>query len=462
MTVQNTKNKVIVPSLYGNREIVSTEFMVLNKNTLTFQISKASRSLQNLMCNKAEDIFYSIQETRIDKWLDYFRGAGENLKNKIETLDSTLTDVLYKVSLSSGIPSYRLKKAYLSLAMKMIDMPEILKHQNLTNELTIFDKKGFIHRSWKYIPRASTVAIQVPGNYPTINITWLTALAMKRPVLLSTSLKDPLTPFYLAKLLFEEGIPNHSISIVCNDFTVFAKRGGQRLIYDEMFSKLNNDVIALQTKQYHKGQSKLVLLRQNKINFYKIASMIMQGSGRLCTNPSSILVTNNESDVAKSLAKEINKYKIYGLQDEHAIVPAFDNHTELNKINKLIKDAILEGAIDMSEYVTKQPLIIEKEGNYFLRPTVLLVDIDHSIYGKELPFPFVTVSKCEKKQIPIYCKFSLIVSLIGNCFDLYNKLIYEPTIDKVFSENNFDRGYNVYDAHEEHLLDFLFKKKTIC
>lgn len=461
--MQTINNKVVVPSLYGGREIINEESEVIENDIVKIQISKAPRSLKNLMCNKAKDTFETLQGIPSEEWYGYFVNAGYELQQKLKVMHTDLINVLYNSSLSSGIPISRLKKAYLNLAKKMINISEILKHQTLVDEVAIYEKDGFTNRSWRYIPRAFTVAIEVPGNYPSINITWLTALGLKRPVLLSTSPKDPFTPLFLARILHNAGVPDGAINIVCNDFSVFSKRAGQRLLYSNFLDGIvTNDDIALKNKKYHHGKSKLVILNNDRINYTRIAAMIMKGSGRLCTNPSSILVKENEVEIAISLAEELNKYKIAELNSDYAIIPAFDYRAEREMLANIVKRAIKEGAVDISEKITKQPLIIEKDGHCFFRPTVLLIDVDHPIYGTELPFPFVTVSKCEENKITDYCKLSLIVSLVGEAKNIYKKLVYEPTIDKVFSGENYDRGYSVYDAHEEHLLDFLFKKKTIC
>ena len=126
-----------------------------------------------------------------------------------------------------------------------------------------------------------------------------------------------------------------------------------------------------------------------------------------------------------------------------------------------IEREIAAGAADLTAEVTDIPLRIDLDGLAFLRPTVLLVDIESELWGMELPFPFVTVAKVPRSRVRTACTGSLIVAVPGAERDVVAQLADESTVDKVFAGQDFDRGYDPRDPHEGYLADFLFRKKAV-
>jgi hypothetical protein len=124
---------------------------------------------------------------------------------------------------------------------------------------------------------------------------------------------------------------------------------------------------------------------------------------------------------------------------------------------------VARGAIDLTQQLSGKALGLKSaSGETYFRPTVLLMDHDNPLLNTELPFPFVSITQTGVNQLSQLCSDSLIVSLIGEDTSVFNDLVQNPSIDKVFAYDSFDRGYNPLDAHEGLLSDFIFKKKTVC
>jgi thienamycin biosynthesis protein ThnO len=127
----------------------------------------------------------------------------------------------------------------------------------------------------------------------------------------------------------------------------------------------------------------------------------------------------------------------------------------------MIEGALARGARDLSQEAGGGDLLPESDGLAFLRPTVLVLEAGDPLFGAELPFPFVTVTAASREEIPSLCRGSLIVALVGCGGELTEALAFEPTVDKVFADEDFDHGYRPDEPHEGFLADFLFHKKSV-
>jgi thienamycin biosynthesis protein ThnO len=91
----------------------------------------------------------------------------------------------------------------------------------------------------------------------------------------------------------------------------------------------------------------------------------------------------------------------------------------------------------------------------------MLVRAAYPIVGVELPFPFVTVAHVPASEFVHRSRRSLIGAVLGGSPALLEDLIFDPTIDKIFCGDEFDRGYDPAEPHEGFLADFLFRKKVV-
>ncbi len=455
-------NEFAVKILYGKTE-KSTSQTVDYQKDIKIIVPVASRILQNLMVDKANQAYEVIREIPITQWLDIFVKMGKAVQHDITANDFTMTQMIRVASSCSGISVNRLKKALIRVAQDMIEIKKIVENQ-VEGRLSVFDNLLFSEdKTWGYIPCGKNIAVKIPGNYPTININWLLLLSMKRPVLLSASYRDPVTAFIFAKELYRQGIPDGAISILYDQFDTFQNRCDQLMVSGSIDEVTTAN--KLKTKYYHNGKSKIVMLEEiiAPTNTYKrMAHLSMRGSGKLCTNLSTLLVLANEALHAELLAKQmLSLANVYNVNEADTILPFFTAQ-EAEAYEELLKEALDHGAIDNTQKVSGLPLVFKKNaGKNYIRPTVLIMDEHNPIFNTELPFPFVIVCRTELEHIPALCRESLIVSLIGDNKTVLNELLTDPTLDKVFSGDHFDRGYHPTDTHEGFLFDFIFQKKTI-
>jgi thienamycin biosynthesis protein ThnO len=441
--------------LCGHEYATSASYELRNgRGELVARAGRTPRLLQFRMVSEAGKIGSSLRAIGNPEWLGFFGEAGRAFSlGALEFAELT--------SATSGLPIARVLKAYDTLSTDLLRMGEILAAQTPSGDCNATLCVPPMSRQSMLIPSGRHVAVRIPGNFPTININWLICLAARRPVLLCASLQDPFTVHRLARCLLDAGIPQNAIALCYGESDSFWQHGDQALLSGEPPISLPRD--PTRTKIYHHGRSKALLsglpLDQNQA--MRIAVLATQGCGRLCTNISGLLTERDGEATATALASAMALFPVLPLRDPKAMVPCFPDRAAANSIVNAISSAIARGGKDISGNLTGKPLLMELADGAFLRPTVLLMDPDDPIFGAEFPFPFVTVARCPVSEFTRRCRGSLVVSLIGGNQALLEDLIFEPTIDKVFHGEDFDRGYDPIDPHEGYLIDFLFRRKAV-
>jgi thienamycin biosynthesis protein ThnO len=410
------------------------------------------------MLTKGLQAFHEIAEIPNEAWFTIFRRAASLMQSEAY---GEARGIVALASRITGLPIYRVKKALETLADHLLEIETLLQAQSPTGTFCAYER-GSANCNWRWLPAGRTVAIRIPGNFPTININWLLALALRRPVLLCATLADPITPHFLVELLYRAGAPDGAMSLGFGEAELLYQGADQLLWSGDRPPKVTSKV-AHQVQRYHQGRSKLLLLDHDMPASYwsRLAALIVQGCGRLCTNPSAILVECDAKSTARTLAEHLATYSVLPLDSRDARVPAFPDTQRADYIIRKVEEAKARGAVDVSYEVTGQPMRQICDGLIFLRPTVLVVDRRDPLFGAEFPFPFVTISEVSRPEMPRYSGGSLIVSVIGGDSEIVRALTMDPSIDKVFVGEHFDRGYWPTDPHQGFLVDFLFHKKAV-
>ncbi|MDY7092785.1 MAG: aldehyde dehydrogenase family protein [Acidobacteriota bacterium] len=436
------------------------------------RVATAPRLLQLRMVERAEACWERLREPSEEEWLGIFRRAGEALARRLEDTSGledrnggcVLEPVAKRASRTSGLPHQRILRSWRTLTDTLLNLEGCLREQAPGRSLEAY-RTGATGASWRWLPAGRTVAVRIPGNSPTINVTWLQALAARRPVLLNAPDEDPFTAALFALALQEAGLPAGALSLAYGDTPLFWQRADQVVWPGDPPAELLRRGAALRT--YHQGRSKVILGPgpRPKDFWHRLARMVVQGCGRLCTNASSLVVASEDfGDAAAAgleLAGALQRYPVLPLEDPAAIVPAFPDPQRRAAVAAMIEGALARGARDLSHEAGAGPLGQEIDGLAFLRPTVILLEAGDPLFGAELPFPFVTVTAATPAQIPALCRGSLITAPVGCDEDLAQVLALEPTVDKVFADEDFDHGYRPDEPHEGFLADFLFHKKSV-
>lgn len=468
MQREESPEKSIIPSigcLIGKKAYLSYEtYEIRNgKNNPLALLSRVPRLAQSKMVNCAWNAFKSLRAIDDDEWFGILSLAGSQLSTALKRIAKNREDDDWDISLvarSSGLPEIRVIRALERIAEHLTGMRRILTAQSPDGKTTCY-RDGYTAQGWAWMPRGKNIAVKIPGNFPTVNINWLLALACRRPVVLCASLRDPFTPQWIIEVLYRAGLPDGAVSLCFGNADHIWRLADQVLWPGDLPKELY--INPGKVKKYHYGQSKAILLDDVKsADFWgRLARLAIQGCGRLCTNVSAVIVDGNARNVGLKLANAFNAYFVCSLSDHSAIIPAFPDERVGHEIAHRISSAISRGAVDLTAITSNQPLKIYQDGLLFLRPTVLLIDVEDPLFGTEFPFPFVTVAGVRRSSIVQAARKSLIVYLADYNKTLIDELLLESSIDKVFSGDEYDREYDPAEPHEGFLSDFLFQKKAV-
>ncbi|MER6998111.1 aldehyde dehydrogenase family protein [Streptomyces sp. NPDC000410] len=451
-------NPLDVPAWSGPRPVMSTRPRQLldGAGRPLARLGAAGRLVQFRMAEEAGKTARLLRGAADDAWFGLLRRAADGLITRLDS--GELDPWLRALSAATGLPLRRAARGIRTVAEDLGRMDEILAAQSPDGSVSAYRTGGGDPR-WSWRPAGRSVHVRVPDNFPTINIEWLQALAARRPVLLSTSARDPFTAVLFTEALYAAGLPDHAVSLVHGDAPALRRLADQVLWPGE---EVPADLSPGKVKTYHYGRSRaLIGEAPPKDAWERLAREAFAGCGRLCTNISSLVVLGDAGEAAGLLAEEFAARPVLPLDDPAASVPAFPDRAVRDALALRIEREIAAGAVDVTEAATGVPLRVDLDGTAYLRPTVLLVEPGSPLFGTELPFPFTAVAHVPRSKAAAACAGSLIVSVVGEAGGLVRALAEEPGVDKVFAGEEFDRGYDPCDPHEGYLADFLFKKKAV-
>jgi thienamycin biosynthesis protein ThnO len=466
---------VVVPGLLGAHATLGSALTTVcdRAGRTIAQVAVTGRLVQFQMAELAARMSPALRAIDDEAWFGMLARAARSVADETAASDrpsraaagrrgetgGAAADLVPATSVATGLPLARIRHGIRTAAADLERMADILAAQAPDGNVAAFRAAVVAGRSWQWRPAGRSVFVRVPGNFPTIVVEWLQALALRRPVLLGTSAADPFTSYTFADALYRAGLPDGALSICHGDASTLLRLADQVLWPG---ARPAGGVADGKLKTYHTGRSKAVLSdsRYGHDVWSRLARMAYNGCGRLCTNLSGLAVAGDATAAAERLAVEL-AVPVLPLDDERATVPAFPDRAQRDRLATAIEREIAAGAADLTAEVTDIPLRIDLGGLAFLRPTVLLVDIESELWGMEMPFPFVTVAKVPRSRLRTACTGSLIVAVPGAEPDVVAQLADESTVDKVFAGQDFDRGYDPRDPHEGYLADFLFRKKAV-
>jgi thienamycin biosynthesis protein ThnO len=422
------------------------------------EVGVTGRLVQFQMADLAERTAGLLRGIDDDAWFGLLRDAAGLVADGLA--DGTVAAVVAALSACTGLPAGRVRHGLQIVAADLARIEEILAVQAPGGDVAAFRTGAVPGQGWRWQPAGRSVYVRVPGNFPTIVIEWLQALAARRPVLLGTSPADPFTSHLFADALYRAGLPDGALSVCHGGDASTLARLADQVLWPGAEPPAETDRGRLKT--YHVGRSKAVLTGADpgELVWHRLARMAHHGCGRLCTNLSALAVTGDARAAAEPLAGRL-ALPVLPLDAEAAVVPAFPDRVQREELARLIERELAAGAVDVTAEVTGAPLRIDVDGLAFLRPTVLVVETESPLWGTELPFPFVTVAHVPRSRLRAACAHSLIIAVPGSEPDLVEQFAEEPTVDKVFAGDDYDRGYDPLDPHEGYLADFLFRKKAV-
>lgn len=426
----------------------------------------------DLQKNNSFTNFY--RHGRLTKILQIFKKAGrlfaeEKIRMGSETLGPQ--DYAEMYSLSTGSP--------ISVPLGTLErfrdtfgkIGEILESQALDGDIDAYEK-GYVNRRNKkigWVPRGRNLCVVTPSNHPAVHLLWSIACAMGYPMVLRPSPDDVFTPLRLVHALIEAGLPSSSFYFCPSPNAMVGQiipLCDLAVIFGGDYMKKNYGRTS-SIKVFGPGRSKIIVGddcadRIDEVVDLAVSSMLKDG-GRGCINLSAVITTRHAGTIAEAIASRIADIEPTDPLDETAVIGAHKDPYTAMSINSQIESAIhANGSIDATALVRKSPRVIEAFGTTFLLPTVILCNgyLD-PLFGKEFPFPYITVAEVKREEVIRAASGSLVVTLFSEDPDLFRDLLFCPHISKVYHGLCPTTDIDFQEPHEGFISDFLFTTKAI-
>ena len=457
--------ELVVPGVLGGRPFTGTPRRLPTLDDSTVKVAVASELVQSQLVQRCGSALETLRAIPDDAWWPLFIAAADLVEKWHHS--GRLARLLRAISATGGLPERRVHRGLEGVLRILRGIQDTLRIQTPDGDTAVF-ATGVCSRPWRLLPAGRSSLVRVPDNFPTIAVEWLQVLAARRPVIVNTSDGDTILTGILVAALLEVGVPPDAVGVV-HGLVPTTYRLCDQVVWPG--ERLPASVDPHSAKTYHFGRSKAILAGADPGTevWARLARLAFEGAGRLCTNVSSLVVVG-ELQAARTaggaLAAQFARIPVAPLGDRRARVAGWHDRAAAETLVKMIQREIAAGAVDLTAEHSEDPLLLERDGILYARPTVLLVDRRSPLFGTELPIPFTAVTPVASTTEAVSaCARSLIVSVLPSPDldhqTLVEALAVEPTITKVFAGDAFDRGYVPADPQEGYLVDFLFQKKAI-
>lgn len=303
--------------------------------------------------------------------------------------------------------------------------------------------------------RARVLGAVLSGNSPTVNTTWLQALALGYRVAVRPSSREPFTSARIITSLRLAGLAPAAVTYLPTDHSgadEILTRSDLGLLYGgpDIVQQYAHDPTI---KVGGPGRSKTVVTHgalEAPRTLHTVAESVTAQSGTACVNTSAVLVEGDHLAFAHALAEVITRDP-YGERGPH--LPA----DRVASIRQWLTERAHSGhlAIDLDAVIAQQP-----DGTATVGPAVIAVDPDDPYVGYEVPFPCVFVAPWDRLAGTAALRDSLVVSVLGDdAAELADRLLDEPSITNVRVNSPTTQTLPLL-PHDDHMASFLMTTKS--
>ncbi len=361
-----------------------------------------------------------------------------------------------RVARATGMPVGWVRVSAHWLAYGIRHAAEALRAQSPTGGLGVYDDPSYTRErdvGLAFAPRARVLGAVMPGNDPAVYAWPVLALAMKVPVVLRPSDRDPFTAVRLARALLAAGVPPAAVHVLPSDRDVggtIAREADHAMVFggEATVEPYRDDP---SVEAYGPGESVAVVAREpTERELDTLARGIVRAGGRTCFNLTRIVATRDCDPDALARARErrVSRARLGPIDDPGTDVPAFPDPEAAAGIDERVA-ALGEDVSD-----GPGPRRVERDGATVLRPTVLRApDL-----VPELPFPFAGVTRLGAGAIPDRIGRAYLGVCIGD-EGIERRLVRSPRVRKVYA-GRYPAAVDLRETHEEYPASFLYETTT--
>lgn len=423
-------------------------------------VARAPRvSIRDALATARGEGFDALQAMSVRSILDIlgeaslrFEGAG------IPKADTDVKNYEHHVAHATGLPVGWVRVSVHWLAYGLRHAAETLRAQSPTADLDVYDDPAYTRErnvGLAFAPRVRVLGGVMPANDPAVYAWPVLALAMKVPVVLRPSDRDPFTAVRLARALLDAGLPPAAIHVLPGERAL-----GDTICHEADHAMIFGGTAATEPYQndptvetYGPGNSVAVVARDpTRRELDTLARGITRSGGRACFNLTRIIATEecDPDALVDELARRVTRGPAWSVEDVATDVPAFPDPV----VSERLDDRASNHGTDVTARYRDGPRRIERTDGTVLQPTILRA----SEFVPELPFQFAGVTQLDRDEILEQVGRAYLGVCIGDD-DLEQQLVRSPCVRKVYAQR-YPAAVDLRETHEEYLTSFLYETTT--
>ena len=168
------------------------------------------------------------------------------------------------------------------------------------------------------------------------------------------------------------------------------------------------------------------------------------------------------AEIADAIAQQLGPIEALPTTDPNAALAAFTMAGAAEAMNNMIEDGCKSSAVtEVTAKYRNGDRLIQKERCDYLRPTVLHVaNCDDAMANTEFMFPFVSVVKCDQKNMLKKIGTTLVGTAITNDESWIAELVDARHIDRLNIGPVPTCALNWLQPHEGNIIDFLYRGRA--
>ena len=367
-----------------------------------------------------------------------------------------------RVVAATGLPAGWVRTSAHWLAFGLRHAAESLRVQSPTGGLDVYDDPGYVRETnvgLAFAPRVRLLGATMPANDPAVYAWPALALAMKVPIVLRPSDRDPFTAVRLGRALLAAGVPESAVHVLPGDRSVgetVCREADHALAFggDDAVAQFRDDP---SVETYGPGESVAVVARDpTDDELDSLARGVTRAGGRACFCLTRVVATGDcDADaLADRLAERVAALPgaRYGpLDDERTGVPGF-SASDASRLDDTVER--LGGEDLTAARRDRDDRLVEDDGVARLLPTVLRTDD----LVPELPFQLAGVAERDRASLPDCLGDAYLAVAIGDD-GIERSLVRSPDFRKVYG-GRYPAAVDLRETHETYLASFLYETTT--
>jgi hypothetical protein len=397
------------------------------------------------------------------------RAADIFLNDSLPIGDETQSpdEYVVHVSATTGMPHVMARRNMRKIHGVLAEAGDVLNGLTRYIDWEVLDR-GFGEVNGKAIsfyPRTDSLGVVLPSNSPGVHSLWVPSIALKIPLVLKPGSAEPWTPYRLAQAFIKAGAPPEAFCFYPTDHT-----GGGEILNRCQRGMIFGDASSIgawandpRIEVHGPGYSKIILGPDCVDNWEKyldvMVSSIADNGGRSCINASGIWVTDHAEEISAALAERLSSIQPRAADDPEARIAPFADPNVAERVSKLIDQGLNEPGV--REVTSSRPRLAEREGCKYLLPTILLCDsAEHGMANREYMFPFASVVKVNREELPKALGPSLVVTAITEDANLIRDLVTSPNVDRLNVGAVPTNQISWDQPHEGNLFEHLYARRA--